>query len=101
MRVSRRKEDGETGKMRFSRERASSTQMIINSESYQRVDEEPLEENAGGAGRVTQTNGKVQRDLSRKFEAIRRGAIMFRTMTLNSMTDIQSLGLKECCKGRR
>lgn len=43
--MSRRNEDGETGEMRSSREKAFTTQMIINSESYQRVDEEPLEEN--------------------------------------------------------
>lgn len=36
--------------MRSSRERAFSTKMVINSESRRGVDEEPLEENAGGAG---------------------------------------------------
>lgn len=52
MRVSRRDEDGETGEMRSSRETAFSTQMIINSESYHRADEEPLEESAEGALRL-------------------------------------------------
>lgn len=46
-------------------------------------------------GDQTQTDGEVQRDLSRKFEAIKSGAITFRTMTLNSMADTEFLGLKE------
>lgn len=43
-------------------------------------------------------DGKVQGDLSRKCEVIRRGAIMFRTMALNSMTEAKFFGLKECCR---
>ena len=41
-------------------------------------------------GDETETDGKVQRDLSRKFEAIKRRAVTFRTMTLNSMADTES-----------
>lgn len=42
-------------------------------------------------GDETQTDGKVQRDLSRKFEDIKRRAITLRTMTLKSMADTESL----------
>lgn len=37
---------GRWEEMRSSREKAFASQMMINSESYHRVDEEPLEENA-------------------------------------------------------
>lgn len=39
------------GEMRANREQVLSTQTVINSESYHRVEEEPLKENAEGVMR--------------------------------------------------
>lgn len=93
MRMGRRETQGPA-----ERERVFSTQIIINSESHHGMDESHQNRMLEEPHNWTQMDGKVQGDLSRKCEVIRRGAIMFRTMALNSMTEAKFFGLKECCR---
>lgn len=59
--------------------------MIINSESYHGVDEEPLEETAGGAVRPDTDRWQSAQGPEQEISGSQKRSIMFRTMTLNSM----------------
>lgn len=77
------------GEMRSSRERAFSTQTIINSESYHRVEEGALKEKAEGVMRPdTDRWGSAKG----KFELVIKEAIPLPTLTLPSMADSVFLG---------
>lgn len=61
---------GPTGEMRPSREQAFSTQTIINSESYHRVEEGPLKENAVGVMRPDTDRWGSAKEPAQKFELV-------------------------------
>lgn len=96
MRVSGRNEDGETGEMRSSREKAFSTQMIINSESYHGVDEAPLEETAGGAARPDRDGWQSAEGPKQKMGGYQKRSNRVQNNDIDLSDDREFLGLKEC-----